>query len=213
MKYINKVIAGLMFLSFLTTPAFAEKAANYYIAGSLGLTTLSSSDVHNGIFSVEVEADADTGINFGGAIGYRMGNLRGEFEIARYSNDLDSLSSDAGSVTLDGDIIAVSYMVNAFYDFQATISGFKPYMGVGIGVASIDADLDSIAGVNISALNLDASDTVFAYKLALGSAYEINQDFDLTVGYHYFGTDDPDLDDTKFNYDTHNFNAGVRYSF
>jgi len=46
--------------------------------------------------------------------------------------------------TIEGDVGALSFMVNGYYDFPVANSPVAPYLGGGIGVAYISEDLAGI---------------------------------------------------------------------
>jgi opacity protein-like surface antigen len=58
---------------------------------------------------------------------------------------------------------------------------------------------------------VDESDTVFAYQLAGGVAYDLSDKFALTLDYHYLDT--AEFEDIEADYSAHEVRAGVRYSF
>src|SRR5215216_5611467 len=86
--------------------------------------------------------ETDTGFLVGGAIGAHITpNFRGEIELSFKSHDIDSADdSDGDSVTgVSGDVDIFFILANFWYDFD--MGNFTPYIGGGVGVAKIDADL------------------------------------------------------------------------
>ena len=207
-------IAGLAFV-FTATTAHAE--GNYF-SGNLGVSM--ATDTTLSVSGVEfAEISFDPGLNIGGAFGYDYGKGRIEFEIAYRGWDMDTFTIPgvvAGVVipgcpcsgTQPGDASALSFMVNGYYDFHSADSPLAPYLGAGIGFASINADLG---------LGADESATVFAYQLMAGIGYDINPTTVLTVGYRYFGTTDPEFVSLGIPINAtiaaNEFNVGVRFGF
>jgi len=200
MKYQNKTISLFFLFLFLFFTSSAS-ANNWYASGSVGLNTLGDSEpdltVYGSTFPVKM--DFDTGVNFGGALGYKFRKIRMEFEISFRSNDINNFEAIGTTFVVPLDISSTTYLLNSFYDFESQ-GKFTPYIGAGLGFSNID-----FSGLD---------DTVFAFKLIGGGSYKINSNLDLTAEYSYLGAQDADLDFfTGVSYDTHNFNVGFRYSF
>ncbi len=179
-----------------------------------------ATDTTLSVFDIEfVEISFDPGLNIGGAFGYDYGKGRIEFEIAYRGWDMDTFTIPgviAGVVipgcpcsgTQPGDASALSFMINGYYDFHSASSPLAPYLGAGIGLASINADIG---------LGADERDTVFAYQLMAGIGYDINPTTVLTVGYRYFGTTDPEFVSLgipiRATIAANEFNVGVRFGW
>jgi opacity protein-like surface antigen len=204
------IVTAIVALVFITTSAHAADKGMYF-SGNAGLSILSDAD--NEQFGVVLESSYDPGFNVGGAIGYNYGSARAEAEIAYHRNDVDEVSAFGIGVPGDGTVSALSFMVNGYYDFHSGNSPWVPYLGGGIGVANVDADI-SVIGLQF----VDDSATVFAYQLMAGLGFNINPTTTLTMGYRYFGTTDPEFDDVfgvpfDSEYQAHEFNLGVRVAF
>jgi len=157
------------------------------------------------------ELQFDTGWNVGGAIGHDYGNFRAELEVTYKENELDTLTTfisvpglPAGVYPADGEVSALTYMVNVFWDFENS-SPLTPYVGGGIGGASIDID--------------DEDDTAFAYKAAAGVAWKLGPNLDLLVDYSYLSTTDLEFNvsgatiPVEADYTTHSVSGGIRFRF
>lgn len=172
----------------------------------------------------------------GAAAGYDFGMWRAEFEIAYRQNDLDKIkavvSQDIGngpingepiptqvvpgtsvSINADGDVSALSFMVNGYFDWQNP-SPLTPYLGAGIGFARVSMNDLKVEGVRL----VDDSDTVFAYQLAAGVGWEFMPNLTLDLGYRYFATADPEFRDVEGDtfeseYKSHNLMLGLRIGF
>ena len=75
----------------------------------------------------------------------------------------------------------------------------------GIGLANINADLDSI--------DESDDDTVFAYQAGLGVGYALNDSATLDLKYIYFATEDADFDGIDAEISSHNVVLGIRFAF
>ena len=123
-----------------------------------------------------------------------------------------------GTQSLSGDISALTFMGNVYYDFDLG-SGWKPYVGGGLGVASISLESKSASGRTLA----DDKDTVFAYQAGGGVGYEFatSEDYTITVSldWRYFRTADPTFKGavTGAEFDTeiggHEISLGLRYGF
>ena len=158
---------------------------------------------------VNTEADFDSGLAGAITLGFRRADgFRSEFEFAGRNNDVDGLKGMAGA---SGDVDALTFMGNILYDFQG-ISGFKPYVGGGIGLARVRVD-----GVRpIGGGRINDSDTVFAYQGIAGLSYAINDALELFGDYRYLRTSELDVQESSsgstFNvdYDNHTLLGGIR---
>lgn len=153
------------------------------------------------------------GWGVGASIGYKPGGTGGFLDMARFEleygyreNSLDTL---AGATVAD-DLSVSSYMFNALYDV-ATGTQFIPYLGAGIGW--------SRAELNVPAISVSDSDTVFSYQFLAGVAYapESIPNTAFSLGYRYFATGDVEfgssLGTVEHEYDSHGAEIGARFSF
>ena len=123
-----------------------------------------------------------------------------------------------GTQSLSGDISVLTFMGNVYYDFDLG-SGWKPYVGGGLGVASVSLESKSASGRTLA----DDKDTVFAYQAGGGVGYEFaaSEDHAITVSldWRYFRTADPTFKGavTGAEFDTeiggHEISLGLRYGF
>ncbi len=166
---------------------------------------------------LEWRTEFDTGFAINGQVGYAFDNgLRVELEGA-YSEygvdthsgltvggtDIDTVDSailtrgaaDAtnptvGAVIADGqgDVSNFGLFGNVFYDIQ-TGSGFKPYVGAGLGYQWVDVDY-SPSEVPVA----DDDDGSLAYQLMAGASYELSPSAELFGQYTYRATtEDADI--------------------
>lgn len=124
-----------------------------------------------------------------------------------------------GTQALSGDISVLTFMGNVYYDFDLGL-GWKPYVGGGLGVASISLESKATASGRTLA---DDKDTVFAYQAGGGVGYEFatSADHAITVSldWRYFRTADPTFKGavTGAEFDAeiggHEISLGLRYGF
>lgn len=176
------------------------------------------------------------GLRVEGEIGYRKNNLDGMnvkspgslVELAApattpYANlpppyQMAVQNAVTGTQSLSGDISVLTFMGNVYYDFDLG-SGWKPYVGGGLGVASISLASKSASGITLA----DDKDAVFAYQAGGGVGYEFatSEDHAITVSldWRYFRTADPTFKGsvTGAAFDTeiggHEISLGLRYGF
>ncbi|KUJ83866.1 hypothetical protein AVO43_08575 [Microbulbifer sp. ZGT114] len=187
------------------------------------------------------DTKVDSGTTFSLALGYQIDQFRLEAEYASAQNDVESHDSvsaagidltgeDAGVLVSGapanlgvsvGDLVAAgegefdsSYLfANVYYDFDLG-TALTPYIGAGIGNASIDVDY-SPSGVTI----INDDDSVFAYQLMGGATYEMSEQLSLFGGLRWRQTDDiqvnADLFDAEFEVQMDSLVAeiGTRWQF
>jgi opacity protein-like surface antigen len=193
----------LVVLAAVMGLGIANASAEMYFSGNAGAVWVNDSDIDDGFDTGEISFD--TGFGITAALGHSYGNgFRTEAELGFRSNDIDEISIDGfGSASIDGDISSLSFMVNGFYDFMLG-NTFTPFVGAGIGFANVEGDIDGIGSED---------DNVFAYQIAAGMAFPVNQSLKIDLQYRLFGTDDPDFDGLEAEYITHNLMIGFRQSF
>ena len=195
----NNLIYLMAFVvtGFGTTNAFAE----IYISSSGGVVVVEDSDIDDGVDKGEYTYDSGT--VFVGALGLSNEAGRVELELGYRENDFDELKGvGSSSVDLGGDITSESLMVNIYYDFET--EGFYPFLGVGVGGAIIEADIDGADSED---------DSVLAYQVMLGGSYTSSFGLSIDLQYRYYATGDPDFGEVDSEYRTHNLMIGLRQSF
>jgi opacity protein-like surface antigen len=189
-----------------------QAAGKFYAVIGAGATLFPDPEVTDSTLpGVTGEIGTETGFNIHGAIGYRISDaFRAEAEFTYRQNDIDQLTIAAfglsASGAASGDVTSASGMINGYWDIP--VSGMiKPYLGAGLGVSRVDAEL-TVAGVTG-----EGDDTVFAYQLMGGVQYDISSNAAVRVGYRFFATADPEFGTTESEYTTHNIDAGVVFKF
>ena len=163
------------------------------------------------------ETDFDTGFAINGQVGYAFENgvrveLEGSYnkynvgsheELTVGGTNIDDVdvailtrgeadddNPTVGQVLADGqgDVKNFGIFANAFYDIE-TGSGFKPFVGAGVGYQWTDVDYQP-SGVQVG----DDDDGAFAYQLMAGASFAVTDTVDLFGQYTYRDTfSDPDI--------------------
>jgi len=139
----------------------------------------------------------DTGYSFDGALGYHYApQVRFEGEVG-YQHAKGDGRNVIGTLTV---------MANGYYDFNnlgAWSTVLTPYLGLGLGAAHQELSVNG--GGN--------SSFEFAYSATAGASYALTKQVAITAEYKYLGTTEIDTVPNRFEYNSHNFLAGLRYSF
>ena len=118
-----------------------------------------------------------------------------------------------GTQAIDGNFSMLAFMANVDYDFD-TGSRWVPYVGGGLGVATISIDTESATTGRSLA---DDSDTVFAYQVGAGLGYEFpleeSRSITVSLDYRYFATQDPtfkgDVTGNEFDVEISGHDIGI----
>ncbi len=221
-------LTALALLGASATSSLAADPAGWYVSGQAGAAWQEDSST-NGAMSFHSESDP--GFDVLGAVGRNLGNgVRLEGELGYRQIDLSKLSigNDGGAgaaagvgslngVTtnnVSGGSHVVSFMGNAFYDFDLPNTRFKPYIGGGVGFARVEAD--DLRASNAPLVSDNA--VVFAYQAGAGVSYPLTPQTDAFLDYRYFATQDPTFTaatggTVKTDLQTQNVSVGLRYKF
>lgn len=196
-----RFIPALAVLTAISTPAWAQSRAEpgFYLAGGLGY-------IMNGSMTLEdlPDVDRDHGMLAVGAVGYDMGMPRFEAELG-----WQGLGGQD-----DTDISVWSAMINGYIDFP-TGTRFTPYLGAGVGVATVYFN----GTIQPGSISVDDEDQNFAFQFMGGVGYTLNRNFEIYGGYRYFNVIDTRyLDNSRQTIkakdtESHNFELGLRYRF
>lgn len=201
-------------LLLLLSPAVVIASDGQYISGHIGANWLSDADFNGSPgLTVSSEVEFDTGLHLGAAYGYDFGEFRVEGEFGYQSHEFKKMKDiklngiPLGDRDADGDIDAFIFLINGFYDVN-TGTKLTPYLGGGIGFAVLEIKDLFVEGI----VRGDDDDTVFAYQLAGGMAYELTERIFADLSYRFVATSEPDFADLEY-YNSHNLVAAIRYSF
>lgn len=167
---------------------------------------------------IDISLDTETGFGINGAAGYRFDDARVELEVAYTNNDVDGVTvNNLAEVPLDGDIESAQFMVNGYYDIP-TESRFSPYIGGGVGVATLTAN-DVEANIpGVGNLALDDTGASFVFQVKAGVGYKISDQASAFLGYRLHGLPGQNFEafGADFDADTvliHSMQLGARYNF
>ncbi len=229
-RCMRLVVAGLMAAPGI---ALAGGLLPYGIISGYG-TYLQDADgrasdnLGNGV-DYTIESDFGWGVTGAAGLGLDTGQqvcntLGGEIEGGYRSNGLDEITvhnvsgagvasfGGVGTAEMDGDVSALSVMANV--RCETPMFNGKFYVLGGGGGANISIDALSIGGTSVSVS--DDDDWVGAYQVGAGWAFPVNPNADLTVGYRYFGTGDPEFTEATgaeidTEYGSHNYEDGIKF--
>lgn len=212
---MQKLVLSILMIFIMVTTA---QAGNFYGGVTGGTTSITDTELEdNGTTPNDIELDL--GFNVGAQLGYDFGPVRAGLEYTFRKNNGDQFEETTPAITIpfsDGSIDIHSYMAAGYLDWENKTK-FTPYVGGGIGVAHVSFSNFEKFGTD---LLVDDSDTVFAYKLEAGAAYEVVSNISVTAAYEYFATSDATFTDEDVppadfdaNLKSHNFKFGLRYAF
>ena len=182
-------IASLTVLLLALSQGAYAQSYKWYAAFGAGPSFLGDNDVSQA--GLTLTGTFDTGAAGYGAVGAIFNDFRAEGELFVSVNDFDTVEAGGAGASASGDVSAVALMANGYYDFQ-TGSKWRPYVGGGIGFANVSINDLASLGFFLA----DDDDTVFAYQLKAGIAYQFSPRWEGTLGYRYFGTQDGDFTDS-----------------
>lgn len=204
---ITAAFAALLLFAHATGPSRAAERGPY-VAGAVGLSLPTDSDLDT--TTTSGNTDLNPGFAAMVSVGHLYGNGLGtEIEFGYRANDVDRISG----ATATGDTGILSVMLNGYYDFGVSRRG-TPYIGVGVGVARLDA-----GGVSpVSNSRVDDYAAALAYQATAGIAYPVNDRLDIMLSYRYFAIPDAGLEtdageSVDSDYTSHAVRFGFRYHF
>jgi opacity protein-like surface antigen len=176
-----------------------------------GIATLNDADAKTEVGVLEF--DTDPGLALTAALGYDFGgNVRLEAEGGYQQNDIDKINlKGMGGVKGSGEITSTSGLLNGYYDFT-NISAVTPFVSAGFGFMKAKFYSENHL-VEETALHSNADGTSMAYQVGGGFSYALNYNLALDLSYRYLSAIDLKLDETEFEYSSHNVYGGIRASF
>jgi opacity protein-like surface antigen len=176
----------------------AASADNYGVA-YLGLRgSFTATDTGSTQGAGDYDYNEDYADGFGAALfmGWVLDdNFRLEIEGGFRSADLDTVTiiRDTGGPYSAGDVVDVggdaqagTAMVNLYYDIHLFNGRLLPWVGVGLGGAFVDYQIDEPLGL----FNAEDASWTVAYQFMAGVTFPISESMSMSVGYRYFQTQD-----------------------
>ena len=181
---INNYFLGLLASSALYASApidgwYSEIFGGYsYLPNNL-YKTLNVGTLNN--------ASYDSGYNIGGRIGFKSNPMRYEGELTYITADLDAFQVDSTPQSgVQGLSNTFAFMANVYYDFPGLTPSIEPFVGVGLGFASVSTKLSNQNPGSYVSIN--NANTPFAYQATLGLTYNFTENFALDLAYRYLRT-------------------------
>ena len=217
-QLLIKIADSVYILLCLASTASAEQARPYFtLLGGFNLTDEIVLSDQTGDYIASVEP----GFFAGGALGYDLGDAfpqlgkgRLELEFGYRYNLLKEAHFSTGTVYAEGDLSTISVMFNAIGEYENYSPYYVPYIGIGLGAATVSMIETSAAGSPM----IDDSDTRFAYQVLTGLTFPVSGNLVMDLGYRYFGTLKPEFIDSQnqqveVDYANHSFELGLRLGF
>lgn len=156
----------------------------------------------------EADVDTHTDVTLGG------GSIDA-VDAAAIAGSPTPLGASVAAVVADGqgDISNTGVFINGYYDFNPD-GAIQPYLGAGIGLASVDVSYQP-SGISV----IDDSDTKLAYQVKAGATWRVNEQWEVFGEYAYRATEDLEFDNQLFpgTLDIENtqnvFSVGARFRF
>jgi len=215
-KLVNSV-SVLMFLMVLTgngSIASAAAAEGFYLGLQGGINNMDDTE-SNG-----AEGEMDSGYSISGIVGYDFGYVRVEGEVAYRENDIDKITILGNNTVSSGDVTSTAFMLNAYLDIENR-TPFTPYIGAGIGFNYVEDNGTAIYGSSTT-VRYDDSDTVLAYQLAAGVAWDVTKSIVLDLSYKYLNAEDVKVAGTsnwgvtldgEIDYESQSLMIGLKWYF
>jgi outer membrane immunogenic protein len=188
---------------------------NYYGRISLGLALPSESDMTDSTApGTTIKAESKTNGCASAAFGSDFGKIRGEIELAYQQNEFDNAFSSGSNRTIDGEISAISYLFNLYYDLDNN-TNFTPYITAGVGLTSLHIKDFSLpaAGTDPAFSSTSEDDIEFTYQIGCGVSYAIERNISIDINYRRFTPSDPAFNTLQSEFESNNFYVGLRISF
>ncbi|MEP1231353.1 MAG: hypothetical protein ABJG88_11810 [Litorimonas sp.] len=168
----------------------------------------------------DIDAEFDTDVVFGGAVGVKLPfrywkyfQPRLELEVSHFEADVDEGDFNGGDQTFSGDQSLTFYLINNVSDFQWTDNQrVIPYFGGGIGVATVDTDIQYFPNNGVATAPTFAAqgdDTAFATVSNIGLTFKATDKFDIYTEARYYKLYGVDAERTFIGDGGEGFNADV----
>lgn len=131
------------------------------------------------------------------ALGYRQSrDFKGDVDIVINNQPIDP--------PIKAPIETYTAMINGYYDF-GNFRGFVPYVGAGVGMASVHIESDPNG--------IDDRDATVAYQAMFGAKMRIRPHLYARLGYRYVRTADVELAGSQLHMSVNDVTFGVGWQF
>lgn len=230
MKHLRTMAAALCALA-VATPALADgsdsaPASRWYITGFVGASSADEYDFSfvptGGGADSPYEGSLESTTLAGGAIGWvKNSYMRLELEVASASYDFDddyhSIGGGFSGLNENGSMDVTTVLANLWFNANMDELNLQPYIGVGLGVGFVSADLTISNGAG---LQFDGDDTKFAGQIGAGVRVPLGDRFELDLSYRlravfdvHIGGAPAGFDTTSEDRMTHTAQLGLTYKF
>ncbi|MFA6302287.1 MAG: outer membrane beta-barrel protein [Legionella sp.] len=130
----------------------------------------------------------DNGYNVGGRVGYQSNPIRYELEYTYLTATNSGFAIDFVPQTdnIYGNSSGNVIMANIYYDFPDMLPAISPFLGVGIGYASLQASLSSTAPFGGGFVSI--SENMFSYQATVGMTYNFAENYAMNLSYRFLAT-------------------------
>ena len=127
----------------------------------------------------------------------------------------DALVPNPVNAPVTGEITAHTLMANGYYamGLDFLIDGLSQYIGGGVGAAFHSLNVPIVTPERRTPFLVQDDDITIAYQATVGMAYDMTDEWEVHVGYRYFGTADPQLSMAEVSYSMSQVDWGLRYLF
>lgn len=216
----RSIVSGITLSILVAAPALAQDKGAY-VGAEGGFNIVTDRDFDNGSNGIALSSDQGGGFAAGAVLGYDFGKWRMEVEGVRRGNGIDSLDfTNGGGLGLIGEVgnasgrlNSTAALANVIYELGGN-DEWTPYLGAGVGVASVK--LDSVAGFGTAIA--DSEDTAIALQAMAGIEKMITDSVAVSAAYKYFRTVDgrfafADGATADMNYGAHSILFSLLYKF
>lgn len=207
-KNISVMVVLLILLSLPSVSFSYFNRPGPYFSGQLGMAVMEDSDLSDGYSTATLAFDPGFASGFAAGFNFGMFRIEGEWgyqgneidKIKGYDYEYDEYYSEKVS---SGDMEVYSFLGNIYLDF-VNPSPVTPYLTAGMGMAQVELN-------DFFYDNYD--DSVLAYQVGAGLAFQINPHFSIDLKYRYFATENPEFDGIEAELASHNVYCGFRFNF
>ncbi len=126
--------------------------------------------------------------NAGGSFGFKSNPMRYEGQVTYLNATLNHVYENSLKQTkTSGHNNALFGLVNVYYDFPDVIQTISPFLGLGLGYAWIDMNINNKRLVDVPDFN-DAG-SAFAYQGSVGLTFNFAENYALNIGNRVFAFD------------------------